>query len=121
MEVENRRSVAQLDRAKLTATAGKLSWPFMTEGSKVRSAILALLAEREPAKTVCPSEVARRIDANAWRPLMPQVRDVAIRLAREGIIEVTQRGAPISLDSFHGPIRLRLCSKDCLSKEKHLS
>lgn len=73
----------------------------------VERAIIKLLEERHP-RTACPSEVARRIDADAWRPLMPAVREAAGRLVKRGRIDVLQRGKKVELSGVHGPIRLRL-------------
>jgi len=76
---------------------------------KIVETILALLRSRPPVATICPSEVARALTAEAWRPLMPAVRDAARSLARAGRIEVCQRGAVLDPDGeWRGPIRLRL-------------
>ena len=75
--------------------------------SEAERAILDLLAQRDPGKTICPSDAARAIGGDAFRPLMPGVRDAARALVAEGRIEVTQRGEPVDLDSVRGAIRLR--------------
>ena len=72
---------------------------------EIETAILAALAARGPGKSICPSEPARAL-AEDWRPLMPQVRAVAARLAREGRLRATRRGATVDPDSPGGPIRL---------------
>jgi hypothetical protein len=66
----------------------------------------ALLAQRAPGKTICPSEVARAL-ADDWRPLMPQIRAVAAELVAAGEIEMTQKGTPIDPHGARGPVRLR--------------
>jgi hypothetical protein len=65
---------------------------------------------RGPAKSICPSEVARAFaDEEArWRALMPDVRRVADVLRDEGRIAVMQRGQSISAVATKGPIRLSL-------------
>ena len=74
-------------------------------------AILSLLADREPGKTICPSEAARKIAGpEDFRPHMHPVRDAARRLVAERRLEVTQGGKVVDLDSARGPIRLRLPS-----------
>lgn len=74
----------------------------------IRASILELLARRDAGKTICPSEVARALDAEDWRALMPSVRDVAVMLAREGAIDITQGGVPLDPDApLRGAIRLR--------------
>lgn len=73
----------------------------------VRLAIADLLAQRSAEATVCPSEVARALSADDWRPLMPQVRAVAIEMARQGDLEIRQHGQALSAEAaLRGPIRL---------------
>lgn len=75
--------------------------------AQLRQAIATLLAAREPSATICPSEVARAAAPDAWRPLMPRVRQVAFAMAREGRIEIRQKGQPVPPDPPpRGPIRL---------------
>jgi hypothetical protein len=73
----------------------------------IERAMLKLLEARHP-KTACPSEVAKQLDPDNWRELMPLVREVALSLQRRGRIDVTQRGRPVDLLALQGPIRLRL-------------
>ncbi|HYH61216.1 MAG TPA: DUF3253 domain-containing protein [Solirubrobacterales bacterium] len=80
----------------------------MSSAADAQSQILALLAQRDPGKTICPSDAARALDPTGFRALMPTVRDAARELVAKGQIEVTQGGEPVALDSAHGPIRLRL-------------
>ena len=78
------------------------------ERAEAERAILGLLAQRDPGKTICPSDAARAIGGDdGFRPLMPVVRDAARKLAAEGRIEVTQRGEVVDLDRARGAIRLR--------------
>jgi hypothetical protein len=75
--------------------------------SGLRQGILDALSFRSIKSTVCPSEVARRADPERWRELMPLVREAARSLAREGAVEVLQRGLPLSPDApWRGPIRI---------------
>lgn len=74
----------------------------------IQDRILQLVADRGPGRSVCPSEVARRIRPDDWRPLMPDVRRVAGQLADEGKIRVTQRGSAVDPETARGPIRLTL-------------
>jgi hypothetical protein len=80
------------------------------DDAAIEAAILAALAARAPGRSVCPSEPARALAAD-WRPLMPRVRAVAARLAAEGRVVATRRGAPVAPDAPGGPIRLRLAKK----------
>ncbi len=78
--------------------------------AQARRTIRRLLAERDPGKTICPSEAARALagDGDAFRELMPLMRDAARAMVADGEIEVTQQGDVVDLDSARGPIRLRL-------------
>jgi predicted NAD/FAD-dependent oxidoreductase len=78
------------------------------DAADIERSIIALLALRAPTASVCPSEVASRIDPDAWRPLMEPVRQAAGRLAARGVLEVTQRGRAVDPETARGPIRLRL-------------
>jgi hypothetical protein len=76
--------------------------------------IVALLAERRPDVSICPSDVARSLsdDETTWRALMPRIRDVAARLADDDVIRVTQGQATVDLNQpVRGPIRLRRAGK----------
>jgi hypothetical protein len=73
-----------------------------------RAAILKLLAERGDGKTICPSEAARLLAPQDWRPLIAETRKAGTELADEGLIEVTQGGQPVSPRDVAGPIRYRL-------------
>lgn len=75
---------------------------------QIASTIGDLLARRAVNATICPSEVARSIDAGAWRDLMEPVRRVAWGMVGRGELEVTQGGRVVDEGSAKGPIRLRL-------------
>lgn len=75
---------------------------------EVERVVLGLLAQRAPGRTICPSEAARALAGEDFRPLMPAVRDAARGLVARGALEVTQRGQVVDLDAARGPIRLRL-------------
>ena len=52
-----------------------------------------------------------------WRCLMQPTRDAARLLAREGKIDVMQRGIVLEIDEeYRGPIRLRLCLEEHSTK-----
>ena len=76
----------------------------------IEAAMLALVAARGADKTICPSEVARHLggpDPEAWRRLMPPVRRVAVRLAKQGQVAILRKGIPIAdLDGFKGVYRI---------------
>ncbi len=81
----------------------------MAADAEIEAAILALLAERDAGKTICPSEAARAVFGDAaFRAHMDAVRGVAFALADRGRIVVTQREAVVDGRGARGPIRLRL-------------
>lgn len=80
----------------------------------VEAALLRLATERGADKSLCPSEVARALAPDDWRPLMTPVRAEAVRLAREGRVEVLRKGKPVAapdLDSLRGVIRVRIAAR----------
>ena len=85
----------------------------------IEDCLLELLSQRAESSSICPSDVARTLesDETAWRALMPSIRQVAARLARDERIIITQGDVtldPASID--HGPIRLRRGPKFSMPK-----
>jgi hypothetical protein len=81
----------------------------------IRHAILELLSKRSAQSSICPSDAARTLlnEETQWRALMPQVREVARQMAREGIVQITQKHSAIDPDqTIHGPIRIATSNKD---------
>lgn len=74
----------------------------------LEAAILDLLGRRAAHATICPSEAARAVRPDDWRPLMERTRQAARRLAHAERIVITQRGKVVDPGRFRGPIRLRL-------------
>jgi hypothetical protein len=84
----------------------------------LEASILSLLAEREPGKTICPSEAAKEVCGNArgqekatrrdWETLMEPARAAARRLVAQGKIVITQHNQIVDPATAKGPIRLRL-------------
>lgn len=71
---------------------------------RVRAAIMDLALQRGRGKSLCPSEVAKALSPD-WRPLMPEVRQVAADIAE---IVATQNGVEVDPRTARGTIRLRL-------------
>ena len=69
--------------------------------------ITALLDQRRPEATICPSEAARDVDPAGWRALMPAARAAAGRLAAAGEVEVTRSGQVVDVATARGPVRVR--------------
>jgi hypothetical protein len=76
--------------------------------SPIEDTILSQLAELPAGKSIDPSAVAKALDAEGWRRMLPQVRSTAVGLARIGKLVITRHGKPADPDSFKGVYRLRL-------------
>ena len=61
-------------------------------------------------KTICPSDAARALEQEeqAWRALMPKIREVAQSLAHDGQIAIYRKGRAIPDHDVRGVIRLGL-------------
>lgn len=73
----------------------------------IHDEIISLTKERGMEKSICPSEVARKLFPNGWRSVMQLVRDVGSDLAIEGKIVILQKGQAINPENVRGPIRFR--------------
>ena len=79
------------------------------EDREVEAALLELLKERGPAKTICPSELARqRYPDDKWRSEMERVRRAARRLVAKGQAEILQKNQVVDASTAKGPIRVRV-------------
>jgi hypothetical protein len=74
----------------------------------IETAILERLAGIAPGKSISPEKVARAVDPEGWRRLLPQVRATAVGLARQGRLVITRHNKPADPDRFKGVYRLRL-------------
>lgn len=70
-------------------------------------AVLELLSQRAAGATICPSEAARAVGGEDWRPLMEPARAAARRLVAAGEVEVTQGGRVVDPSTAKGPVRIR--------------
>lgn len=69
--------------------------------------IRTLLDKRKNGASICPSDVARAVAPDDWRPLMEPVRRAAWRLVDAGEVRITQGGETVDdPDSVKGPIRI---------------
>jgi hypothetical protein len=75
---------------------------------RIEAAILSLLENRGPGKSICPSEAAREAFGEDWNGHMRHVRATAVHLARTGRIVITRKGKPVDPDDFKGVYRLAL-------------
>lgn len=78
---------------------------------RLERVILELLEQRAAGASICPSDAARHVGGDEWRPLMDPVRQAAARLAAQGDVVITQGGEVVDLDSVRGPIRIRLTGR----------
>jgi hypothetical protein len=76
--------------------------------SPLELALFELLSERPAGKSVDPAEVAKRVDPEGWRRLLPQVKGVAVGLARVGRLEILRHNKAVDPNAFRGVYRLRL-------------
>ncbi|GEO12275.1 DUF3253 domain-containing protein [Segetibacter aerophilus] len=75
---------------------------------KISETILFLATQRGKDKTICPSEVARKLSPNAWRTYMKEIRKEAFDLRDAGRIVITQKGNEVSGREVVGPIRIQI-------------
>ena len=73
----------------------------------LEQALRDLLAARARTSTVCPSEAARAVGGEDWRPLMEPARAAARRMVAAGEVEITQGGRVVDPSTAKGPIRVR--------------
>lgn len=73
----------------------------------LEAAIAGILDARAATSSTCPSEAARRVAPDAWRPLMERTRQAAGRMVARGEVEVVQRGQVVDPAAARGPIRIR--------------
>jgi hypothetical protein len=76
--------------------------------SPIETALFELLEKVPPGKSIAPDDVAKAVDAEAWRRKLGEVRNTAIGLARQGRLVITRHGKPADPDTFKGVYRLKL-------------
>lgn len=70
--------------------------------------ILSVATQRGVEKSTCPSEIARMLFPGDWRKHMKDVVDAAVDLHHKNKVTITQKGMPIDVDHFKGPIRIKI-------------
>ncbi len=71
--------------------------------------MLAIVHERGPERTACPSEAARAVAGDhpdQWGPLMQPARRIAVSLMKQGRIVITRKGRVVDPDEFKGVYRI---------------
>ena len=81
--------------------------PVSAGVGRIETEILRLTEACGPAKSICPSEVARALDPE-WQKLSSAVRRAAIRLAEAGQIDILRKGKRVEPAGVKGVIRLRI-------------
>lgn len=104
------RELAQLaDGDGPAAGVAKAALSGRSAATRLRAAILALARHRGPDSSICPSDAARAVGGEGWRELNTESRGIALKLARDGEVEITQRGRVVGPDDpLRGPIRIRV-------------
>ena len=77
-------------------------------GDPVEDAIFDLLAKVPAGKSVSPEDVARAVDPEGWRRLLPRVRAIAVGLARAERLVILRHNKPADPGDFRGVWRMRL-------------
>jgi Protein of unknown function (DUF3253) len=81
----------------------------------IEAALLRLIADRGPGKTVDPTEAARELGGShpdQWGPLMQPIRRVAVALAEQGRVVILRKGKPVDPRDFKGVYRLAAPRQD---------
>ena len=82
----------------------------MTSPTPIETVILELTAACGPARSICPTDVARVLDpapGEGWRRHLTAIRRSAARLAEDGQIEILRKGKKVEPQALRGVIRLR--------------
>jgi len=75
--------------------------------ANVEDTLFSMLADLAPGKSVSPEDVAKAVDPESWRRLLPQIRATVRGLARQGRVVITRHGKPADPEAFKGVYRLR--------------
>lgn len=78
------------------------------EENLIAETMITLAAARGNTKTICPSEVARKLWPDDWQKHMPGVREAAVVLRNEGRIRIMQNGKEIFGEEMKGLIRIQI-------------
>ena len=76
--------------------------------ASIEDAILDAIAAVPAGKSVAPDQVAKAIDLESWRRVLPQVKAAAIGLARAGKVAILRHNKPVDpAEPIKGVYRLR--------------
>lgn len=77
----------------------------------IAAEILRQTETRGIGKSICPSEIARALAPDNWRPLMTPVREAAAALSDAGQVLILRKGRPVPATEMRGVIRLTTAGK----------
>jgi hypothetical protein len=103
----SRACTAVLGLGPLTQTGVVVQDDIADIDRRLEETIVSLLDARASTSTICPSDAARAVGADEWRPLMEPARRAARRLVEAGVVVVTQGGEVVDPARARGPIRIR--------------
>src|SRR5437764_11061228 len=103
---------------------------MMPDRDVIEAALLRLIGERAPGKTLDPTEAARALGGphpDGWGPLMQPIRRVAVALAEQGRAVILRKGKAVDPHDFKDRKSTRLNSSHrcisyavfCLKKKKN--
>src|SRR2546421_12895246 len=90
----------------------------------IEAALLRLIGERAPGKTLDPTEAARVLGGDhpdGWGPLMQPIRRVAVALAEQGRVVILRKREAVDPRGFKGVYRLSAARGDCVLWGLYLS
>lgn len=85
------------------------------DSREIEAALLRLVADRGPGKTVDPTEAARALGGahpDGWGPLMLPIRRAAVALAEQGRVVILRKGKAVDPRDFKGVYRLTAPRQD---------
>lgn len=88
---------------------------MLPDACTIEAALLRLIAERGPGKSLDPAEAARALGGShpdQWGPLMQPIRRVAVALAEQGRVVITRKGKAVDPRDFKGVYRLAAPRQD---------
>ena len=78
-----------------------------TGNDPIEAAILKLVAEAPPGRSVSPADVAKAVDPERFNRQFGHVRQAAIRLAKRGEVTILRKGKPVEdPETFKGVWRI---------------
>ncbi len=76
--------------------------------ASLEDAILEALSAVPSGKSIAPDQVAKAIDLERWRRVLPQVKSAAVGLARAGQVDILRHNKPVDPgEPIKGVYRLR--------------